>query len=191
MSEEYSSALFPCTPLKIPDNHAIRYIAPADLDSHPSLRDPRGDWLNNKRIPSWLAQRRWGVQLVGAVSADPIEFTAAWCGLFKEAGVPPKRKISRFLVSPDAALKPGACVFFNCHPHHHSMSICYLNKAFIRLPRLLHGATRIAALCDAFIVDVNVVVVKSVFGMKRYGRHSWLLCFATMLICRDFQSVMG
>ncbi|CAL8072673.1 unnamed protein product [Calicophoron daubneyi] len=96
-----------CTILQVPDNHALRYIPPLEIDKCPSLRDPRGDWLNNKYIPSWIAQHRWGVQLVGAVSADPIEFTPAWCGLFTQAGVPPKRKISRFLVSPDAALKPG------------------------------------------------------------------------------------
>ncbi|VDP94663.1 unnamed protein product [Echinostoma caproni] len=96
-----------CTILQVPDNHAIRYIPPSEIDNYLSLRDPRGYWLNNQRIPSWVAQRRWGLQLVGAVSADPIEFSEAWCNLFKAAGVPPKRKISRFLVSPDAALKPG------------------------------------------------------------------------------------
>lgn len=72
-----------------------------------SLYAPRHDWLNNKYIPSWLGQRRWGIQVVGAVTADPINFTSAWCGLFKEAGIPPKRKLSRFFVSEDAALKPG------------------------------------------------------------------------------------
>ncbi|KAG5447420.1 54S ribosomal protein L3 [Clonorchis sinensis] len=96
-----------CTIFQVPDNHALRYVPPSDIDQYISLKDPRGYWLNNKRMPSWIAQRRWGLQLVGAVSADPLEFSAAWCGLFKEAGVPPKRKISRFLVSPDAALKPG------------------------------------------------------------------------------------
>ncbi|TGZ75465.1 hypothetical protein CRM22_000355 [Opisthorchis felineus] len=96
-----------CTIFQVPDNHALRYVPPSDIDQYISLKDPRGYWLNTKRIPSWIAQRRWGLQLVGAVSADPLEFSAAWCGLFKEAGVPPKRKVSRFLVSPDAALKPG------------------------------------------------------------------------------------
>ena len=27
--------------------------------------------------------------------------------LFKEAGVPPKRKLTRFLITPDAAVQPG------------------------------------------------------------------------------------
>ncbi|CAH8579198.1 unnamed protein product [Dicrocoelium dendriticum] len=96
-----------CTIIQIPDNHALRYVPPAKIDDYLSLRDPRGYWFNDKQVPSWITQRRWGLQLVGAVSADPLEFTPAWCGLFNEAGVPPKRKISRFLVSPDAALKPG------------------------------------------------------------------------------------
>ncbi|KAF5402507.1 39S ribosomal protein L3 mitochondrial [Paragonimus heterotremus] len=96
-----------CTIFQIPDNHALRYVPPSDIDQYLSLRSPRGYWFNNNDIPSWITHRRWGLQLVGAVNADPLEFTAAWCGLFNEAGVPPKRKISRFLVSTDAALKPG------------------------------------------------------------------------------------
>ncbi|VDP61076.1 unnamed protein product [Schistosoma mattheei] len=96
-----------CTIFQIPDNHAIRYTPPSEIDKYISLLHPRHYWLNNKRPPSWITQKRWGIQLVGAVSADPIEFTSEWCDLFKKAGIPPKRKISRFLVSPDAALKPG------------------------------------------------------------------------------------
>lgn len=85
----------------------MRYIPPSDLDKYLSLKDPRGFWLTNRHVPSWVNQRRWGLQLVGAMSADPAEFTAEWCGLFTSVGIPPKRKISRFLVSPDAALEPG------------------------------------------------------------------------------------
>ncbi|KAH8873692.1 39S ribosomal protein L3, mitochondrial [Schistosoma japonicum] len=96
-----------CTVFQVPDNHALRYTPPSEIDKYISLLHPRHYWLNSKRPPSWITQKRWGIQLVGAFSADPIEFTPEWCGLFKEAGVPPKRKISRFLVSPDAALKPG------------------------------------------------------------------------------------
>jgi hypothetical protein len=36
-----------------------------------------------------------------------LQFTAAYCGLFKEAGVPPKRKLTSFIVTPDAAIQPG------------------------------------------------------------------------------------
>nr|CAH8863238.1 unnamed protein product [Trichobilharzia regenti] len=96
-----------CTIYQVPDIHAIRYTPPAEIDKFISLLHPRHYWLTSKRPPSWIKQKRWGIQLVGAFSADPIEFTPEWCNLFKEAGIPPKRKISRFLVSPDAALKPG------------------------------------------------------------------------------------
>uniref|UniRef100_A0A183SZK1 Large ribosomal subunit protein uL3m n=1 Tax=Schistocephalus solidus TaxID=70667 RepID=A0A183SZK1_SCHSO len=99
------------TLLLVPDNHALRYVPPDQLDNYLSLRDPRGDWLNNQRLPSWITQKRWGLQIVGAMSADPIEFTPEWCGLFTSAGVAPKRKISRFLVSPDAALDPGTPIY--------------------------------------------------------------------------------
>lgn len=85
----------------------MRYVPPSDLDKYLSLKDPRGYWLTNRHVPSWVNQRRWGLQLVGAMSADPAEFTPEWCGLFTSLGIPPKRKISRFLVSPDAALEPG------------------------------------------------------------------------------------
>ncbi|VDO03915.1 unnamed protein product [Rodentolepis nana] len=98
---------------KIPDNHAMRYIPPSDLDKYLSLKDPRGDWLTNRHVPSWVNQRRWGLQLVGAMSADPAEFTPEWCGLFTSLGIPPKRRISRFMVSPDAALDPGTPLTIN------------------------------------------------------------------------------
>lgn len=100
----------------MPDNHALRYVPPSDLHRYLSLKDPRGYWLTNRHVPSWVNQQRWGLQIVGAMSADPIEFTAEWCGLFTSAGVPPKRKISRFLVSPDAALEPGE-LFFQPYVH--------------------------------------------------------------------------
>uniref|UniRef100_A0A0R3WCH0 Histone H2A n=1 Tax=Taenia asiatica TaxID=60517 RepID=A0A0R3WCH0_TAEAS len=102
-----------CTILQVPDNHALRYVPPSDLDRYLSLKDPRGYWLTNRHVPSWVNQQRWGLQIVGAMSADPVEFTAEWCGLFTSAGVPPKRKITRFLVSPDAALEPGTPITIN------------------------------------------------------------------------------
>uniref|UniRef100_A0A5K3F4T9 Large ribosomal subunit protein uL3m n=1 Tax=Mesocestoides corti TaxID=53468 RepID=A0A5K3F4T9_MESCO len=102
-----------CTIVQIPDNHALRYVPPDDLDRYLSLKDPRGYWLTNRHVPSWVNQKRWGLQIVGAMSADPIEFTPEWCGLFTSAGVAPKRKITRFLVSPDAALEPGTPITIN------------------------------------------------------------------------------
>lgn len=37
----------------------------------------------------------------------PFQFTAAYCGLFKEAGVMPKKKLTRFRITPDAVIEPG------------------------------------------------------------------------------------
>jgi len=100
--------MFTCSIVQILDNHVIRWIPPEDIHRYASLKEMRHYHSHHwHATPSWVTQRRWGLQLVGAVTADPRDFSAAWCGLFNEAGVPPKRKISRFLVSPDAALSPG------------------------------------------------------------------------------------
>jgi hypothetical protein len=48
--------------------------------------------------------------IIQDISLDGLnvkQFTAAYCGLFNEAGVPPKRKLASFIVSPDAAVQPG------------------------------------------------------------------------------------
>lgn len=45
--------------------------------------------------------------LVGAESTDPSKLTKEYCGLFKDSGVMPKKILSRFLISPTAALMPG------------------------------------------------------------------------------------
>ena len=36
-----------------------------------------------------------------------LQFTKAYCGLFNEAGLPPKRQLTCFAVTPDAAIQPG------------------------------------------------------------------------------------
>ena len=36
-----------------------------------------------------------------------LQFTKHYNNLFEEAGIPPKRKLTRFLVTPDAAIQPG------------------------------------------------------------------------------------
>lgn len=95
------------TVIQIPDQRVLRWVPPEDLGKYASLREMRRHSINSSFLPRWLTQQRWGLQLVGAVPADPVHFTAQWCGLFKAAGLPPMRKISRFLVSPDAALDPG------------------------------------------------------------------------------------
>uniref|UniRef100_A0A1I8FYZ9 Large ribosomal subunit protein uL3m n=2 Tax=Macrostomum lignano TaxID=282301 RepID=A0A1I8FYZ9_9PLAT len=108
------------TVVQIPDQRVLRWVPPEDLGNYASLREMRPYRLNQSLLPRWLTQQRWGLQLVGAVPADPANFTAQWCGIFKAAGLPPMRKISRFLVSPDAALQPGACLGL----HHFRVGDC-------------------------------------------------------------------
>jgi len=39
-----------------------------------------------------------------------LQFTKAYCGLFNEAGLPPKRQLTCFAVTPDAAVQPGQLI---------------------------------------------------------------------------------
>lgn len=60
-----------------------------------------------------IHQNRWfgdglGVLVVGADSSEsPTKYTAEYSGLFREAGVLPKKKLARFFVTDDALLQPG------------------------------------------------------------------------------------
>lgn len=40
-----------------------------------------------------------------------FQYTSEYVGLFKEAGLPPKRKLTRFLVTENAAIQPGKVDF--------------------------------------------------------------------------------
>ncbi|KAL3308307.1 54S ribosomal protein L3, partial [Cichlidogyrus casuarinus] len=102
-----------CTVIQIPDNHALTYTPPEKIREVMSLKEPRGFWLNNKQVPSWVNHQRWGLQLVGAVTANPSEYSPKWNAIFEKHGLPTKRKVGRFLVSPDAALMPGTCLKMN------------------------------------------------------------------------------
>lgn len=57
--------------------------------------------------PNTKCPNKFGCLLVGAESTDPTKLTKEYCGLFKDTGVMPKKYLSRFLVSPSAALPPG------------------------------------------------------------------------------------
>lgn len=81
------------TLLQVVDNHVIKYIPPEKYQ--PSQK------------PKWKNLSRFGCLLVGAESADPSSLTKEYCGLFTNSGVMPKKTISRFMVSPSAALQPG------------------------------------------------------------------------------------
>lgn len=59
-----------------------------------------------------IHQDRWrydgyGCMVVGAEGADPRKFKSEYQGLFKEAGVLPKNKLTKFVVTDDALLQPG------------------------------------------------------------------------------------
>ena len=82
------------TMLQVLDNHVIGYIPPEEFAKSPRYKN-----------------RHWGegygCQIVGALSCDPHMFNPSYLDLFKESGVPPKRKLTRFLVTPNAAVQPG------------------------------------------------------------------------------------
>lgn len=85
---------FYTTMFQVLDNHVVRYIPPEQY-----RRYPRYKW--NKFVNKYA-----GV-VVGALSMHPFQFTKAYCGLFNEAGLPPKRQLTCFAVTPDAAIQPG------------------------------------------------------------------------------------
>lgn len=81
------------TVLQIADNHVIKYIPPDNFE--PTQRKP----LKNYKYSACL--------LIGSESIDPNIVTGAYAGLFKNSGVIPKRNLSRFIISPKAAILPG------------------------------------------------------------------------------------
>lgn len=83
------------TLLQVVDNHVIKYISPEVVQKNYGTRF-RGNV---------------GLLLVGAQSTDPQVFTKEYCGLFQEAGLLPKVKINRFLITPDAYLQPGTPLY--------------------------------------------------------------------------------
>lgn len=49
--------------------------------------------------------------MVGSESGDVTKYTKEYCGLFNKAGVQPKQKISKFVITEDAMLPPGTPLF--------------------------------------------------------------------------------
>ncbi|XP_076469862.1 large ribosomal subunit protein uL3m-like [Babylonia areolata] len=81
------------TLLQVLDNHVIRYTPPEEFEKTSSWQ------------PWW--GKKFGSMVVGSMSTDPRMFSKAYVNLFTEAGVPPKKVLTRFLVTPDAAIQPG------------------------------------------------------------------------------------
>lgn len=84
------------TVLQVVDNHVINYITPDELEKQEKGRKYDG---------------RYGRLIIGAERMNPQLLTAAYCGLFEKAGVEPKRKLTRFLCTPNAAIQPGTPLF--------------------------------------------------------------------------------
>ncbi|GFR17803.1 39S ribosomal protein L3, mitochondrial [Trichonephila clavata] len=87
------------TLLQIVDNHVIRYNPPEIFSQS----------KHYKRSPN--DPKAYGSLVVGAESADPQLFTAAYNGLFTEAGCMPKKKLTRFRITVDAKVEPGTPLF--------------------------------------------------------------------------------
>lgn len=83
------------TMLQVEDNHVIKYIPPGEYSP---IHKPKHRNLD-----------RLGCLMVGAVGTDPSLFTKAYCGLFANTGLAPKKYLGRFIITPDAALPSGQC----------------------------------------------------------------------------------
>ncbi|GAB1598192.1 39S ribosomal protein L3, mitochondrial-like [Argonauta hians] len=81
------------TLLQVLDNHVINYRTPEEAS----------------KLPAWhpLWRNKYGCAVVGALGSDPRQFTAEYNNLFSKTGLPPKRKLARFIVTPNAAIQPG------------------------------------------------------------------------------------
>ena len=67
---------------------------------------PPEKFMQSAGYKPWWGDK-YGHVVVGALSCEPWKFTKAYNNMFLEAGVPPKRRLTRFLVTPDAAVQPG------------------------------------------------------------------------------------
>lgn len=52
-------------------------------------------------------KQNYGLLLVGALSGNPERYSRAYCGLFTETGLMPKKKLSKFRVTGNAVVQPG------------------------------------------------------------------------------------
>lgn len=86
------------TLLQVNDCHVIKYHSPEETQD-------TGIFQMKGRT------KGFGTIVVGAESCDPQDLTSAYCGLFNEAGVLPKKKISKFLCSDNAKLPPGTPLY--------------------------------------------------------------------------------
>ncbi|KAK7055018.1 54S ribosomal protein L3 [Halocaridina rubra] len=86
------------TLLQVSDNHVIKYIPPEEL-ANTYFRQK----LNRNPNTAGL--------VVGADSLDPRQVTKEFHSLFSESGILPKKKVTKFLITPDAKLSPGTPLY--------------------------------------------------------------------------------
>ncbi|CAF1227030.1 unnamed protein product [Rotaria sp. Silwood1] len=99
---------FYVTLVQIIDNHVINYTPPEMINFRT---------LFTTRPLRRELQGKVGMLVVGALSCDPRKFTRAYTGLFEQAGIPPKRKLTRFFITPNSVIKPGTPLYathFRC-----------------------------------------------------------------------------
>ncbi|CAF0762340.1 unnamed protein product [Brachionus calyciflorus] len=58
---------------------------------------------NTKRTKNGML----GMAIVGAISSDPRNYTSQYLDIFRNAGVSPKRKLTKFMISQNAVVQPG------------------------------------------------------------------------------------
>ena len=92
---------FLTTLLHVNDNHVINYVSPEEY----AETEQGQKYFRKQARRNWIG--KFGCLVVGAESTDPRMFTKDYCGLFEKAGVVPKKKLSRFIITPNAALQPG------------------------------------------------------------------------------------
>ncbi|XP_046386189.1 39S ribosomal protein L3, mitochondrial [Ischnura elegans] len=100
-----------CYPMWLKDGSKINTTLLQVVDNHVVSYQPPGEFVmtdrpHRKRRPV-KDTMKYGCLLVGAESTDPRNFTKEYCGLFSESGLMPKKVITRFYVSPQAAIQPG------------------------------------------------------------------------------------
>ncbi|XP_071448469.1 large ribosomal subunit protein uL3m [Hetaerina americana] len=104
-----------CYPMWLKDGSKIHTTLLQVVDNHVVSYQPPGEFVitegpHRKRRPV-KDKLKHGCLLVGAESTDPQNFTKEYCGLFSESGLMPKKVLSRFYISPQAAIQPGTPLY--------------------------------------------------------------------------------
>lgn len=89
------------TVLQVVDNHVVSYIPNEEFK------------LTRRPFYNYSKYRDLDVVVVGAESDDPRKYPLSHLGLFNKANIPPKKKLTRFFITPNAKLAPGTPLLAN------------------------------------------------------------------------------